>query len=143
LLLQLRQCVPLVAKGQHDRIDGQAAVVNGHGGLRRTCLDTAPLLYFTAVLPHEGPSMLAWWRLVETPEPDAWQVFRSSLSPELSALHEHPPDDVLGLASGRTVDAAAIFAVLVEQLTTPVRVGPRAVRRDRGSDPTVNNLRQF
>jgi hypothetical protein len=133
MLLQLSQGVPLVAKGHQHRIDGQAAVVNGHGGLRRTCLDTAPLLYFTAVLPLEGPPMLAWWRLVETPEPDAWQVFLSSLSPELAALHEHPPDDVLELAGGRTVDVAAIFAVLVEQLTTPVRVGPRAVRSDRGS----------
>src|SRR5829696_6014328 len=71
MLLQLSQGVPLVAKGHQHRIDGQAAVVNGHGGLRRTCLDTAPLLYFTAVLPLEGPPMLAWWRLVETPEPDA------------------------------------------------------------------------
>ena len=73
----------LLAKGQHGRIDGQVAVVNGCGGLRQMCLDAAPLLYFTVVLAGEGLSMLARWRLVETPEPNAWQVFLSSLSPEL------------------------------------------------------------
>lgn len=70
---------------------------------------------------------------MERSEPNAWQHFLASLPPELAALHESPPDDVLQLADGRTIGVAEIFAVLVEQLTTQVRVGPRPVRSDRGN----------
>ena len=69
----------------------------------------------------------------ETPVPDAWQHFLSSLAPELAAQHQNPPDDVLELAGGRTIGVDEIFVLLVEQLMTPIRIGPRAVRSDRSS----------